>query len=180
MTCARPTSSATLLAWWAGDLAAAEADAVEEHLFGCDDCARASDPLARLVGGLVELVPPVVSRAHVRRLVERGMRIHETPVEADATARAVFAPELDFLVHVLRGDLARAERVDVDITKPDGTTTLALKGVPFDGRAGEVLIACQRHYGTLFPYDPIFRVYAIEGDARRRVGDYRVYHEWIT
>jgi len=175
MSCARPTPFDTLIALWCGDLAADEADAVEEHLFGCDDCAEASDRLAKLVGSLVEFVPPVVSRAHVRRLLDRGKRVHETSVEADATARAVFASNLDLLVHVLRGDLSRTDRVDVEDLSQDQVPLVSFEGVPFDSETGEVLVACQRHYGETFPFDVIFRVHAVEGDVRRRVGDL-VYH----
>jgi hypothetical protein len=175
-----PIAFETLVALWSNDLAPSEAAAVEEHLFACDECAAASDRVGRLAAGLRDALPPVISAAHRDRLVASGKRIAFTPCDADASATARFAPDIDLLVHALRGDLSRAERVDVDLVAPDGVVRLAFEHVPFDRTTGEVLIACQRHYEQLFPpgVDPFFRVHAHEGGVRRRVGDYLVHHIW--
>jgi len=42
----------TLVALWAGELEESEAAAVDEHLFGCDACAAATERLAKVVGAL--------------------------------------------------------------------------------------------------------------------------------
>jgi hypothetical protein len=167
-----------LVSWWTGDLTADEISAVEEHLFACDSCAEAANRLATLAGGLRDVIPPIISHAHRDRLVAGGTRVLHTPVEPDASARARYLPELDLLVHVLRADLSRANRVDVEIVDENGVAHELFEHVPFDPKAGEVLVACQRHYEAMGPGDPIFRVHAIEGGERRRVGDYLVYHEW--
>jgi hypothetical protein len=177
--CREPLSFETLASLWSGDLDPAAAAVAEEHLFACDECAGGSDRLARLVGGLRDVIPPVISHAHRDRLVQSGRRIHITPVRPQTEAHAHFTRELDLLIHVLQGDLSRAERVDVDVVRPDGSVAVALEHVPFDAQAGEVLIACQRHYQGLYPGgEPTFRVHAVEGGERRRVGDYFVFHHW--
>jgi hypothetical protein len=170
----------TLVALWAGELGGAESEAVEEHLFGCDDCARASERLGTLVAGLRQIIPPVISHAHRDRLAAAGMRIRHTPVEAGVDADAHFAADVDLLVHVLKGNLGGADRVDVECLDPAGVSRLQLAHVPFDPSSGEVLIACQRHYqheGALTS-DPVFQVYAYEGEVRRQVGRYFVRHHW--
>ncbi len=53
-----------LVALWAGELEESEAAAVDEHLFGCDACAAATERLARVVGTLREKLPFVISDAH--------------------------------------------------------------------------------------------------------------------
>ena len=181
MTCSTPIAFEDLVALWSGDLTDDQRDTLEGHLFSCDDCTVASDRLGRVVGGLRQHVPPVVSRALRDRLAAAGMRIVHTRVEPGVQATAVFARDVDLLVHVLQGDLSRAERVDIDVITPDGLTRLTFPQVPFDAGAGEVLIACQRHYQFVFPQegDPTFRVHAVEGGARRVVGDYVVRHVWI-
>jgi hypothetical protein len=68
--------------------------------------------------------------------------------------------------------------VDVDVRGPNGEPGALLENVPFDRTAGEVLIACQRHFEGMFPGDPVFRVHAIEGGARRTIGDFVVVHDW--
>ncbi len=176
--CATPVTFETLVAWWTGDLAADQADRVEEHLFTCDACAAASARLAKLAAGLREHLPPVISHAHRDRLLAKGARIRVTPVDAGVDARAPFGLDVDFLVHALRADLSRAERVDVEVVMQERSEPLLLEAVPFDAKTGEVLICCQRHFQHLSATDPTFRVHVVEGGQRRRVGDYLVVHEW--
>lgn len=176
--CQNPTPFEKLVALWTGDLADAEAAALEEHLFQCDRCSDASDELGKLIGSLRELIPPVLSHALRDRLVGRGVRVLHTPVESNVSARARYVPDVDLLVHVLKGDLSHAERVDVEILTPDGVPRLRFEAVPFDARAGEVLVACQRHYEVELPGDPTFRLHAVEGGVERCVGQYFVFHEW--
>lgn len=178
--CEAPIPHETLVALWAGDLADAEGERVETHLFGCESCAAASDGIGRLVGGLREAVPPAITHAHREKLRERGLRLLETPVAAGASERAHFSPDVDLMVHVLQGDFTRAARVDVDLVTSDRVTMMKLEDVPFDAARGELLIACQRHYEHMFPGcdDLTFRVFAVEGDRRDLVGSYLVHHVW--
>jgi hypothetical protein len=45
--------------------------------------------------------------------------------------------------------------------------------------AGEVLVACQRHYAGLYPGgDPRFRVHAIDAGGERQTSEYLVVHHW--
>jgi hypothetical protein len=178
MSC--PIPFETLVAWVAGELSESDGAFVEEHIFSCDACAAASERVARLTGGLREAISWVISRRQYDRLVESGTRICLTRVEAGRTPRARFTPDVDLLVHALRGDFSHAERVDIDVFSPDGTKHVLLEHVPFDRANGEVLIACQRHYEGMFGGDPIFRVHTIEGEGKQRkhVGEYIVQHEW--
>jgi hypothetical protein len=175
--CANPIPFETLVALWTGELPDQEA-ALEEHLFSCDECAQAFERFAKLAIGLREFIPPVLSHAHRDRLVAQGARICNTPVEANRPVRARFAPELDLLVHVLRADLSDAERVDVEAIAPDASWRFLFELVPFDRTTGEVLIACQRHFETMFPGDPTFRLFAVSAGQRKHLGDYRVEHIW--
>jgi anti-sigma factor RsiW len=176
--CPEPVTFETWLAWFTGGLDAAEAARVETHLFECDACASASNRLGELIGGLREIIPPILSHAHRDRLIAAGVNVRQTPVNAGVDAHARFAPGVDLLVHVLHADLARAERVDVEALTQDGVVRVAFEHVPFDAEAGEVLVACQRHYEGMLSHDPVFRVHAVEAGVRRPVGDYFIVHEW--
>jgi hypothetical protein len=171
-----PVTLETLVAWWTGELVGDEAARVEEHLFACDACASSAERFAGLAAGVREHLPPIISHAHRDRLLAGGKRIRITPVEAGVNATAVFALELDLLVHVLRADLSRAQRVDVEIVVPEWSEPLLVEGVPFDAKSGEVLVCCQRHFGQWS--DPVFRVHVVESGRRRSVGDYFVHHVW--
>jgi hypothetical protein len=179
--CTTPAPFETLVALWSGDLASEAAESLEAHLFACDTCAETSDRLGALVTGLRGLIPPVISHGYRDRLLARGMRVRQTPVEASVQAEARFNAEVDLLVHVLRGDLSRADRVDLEVLdETKQTTHFHFQHVPFDARTGEVLVACQRHFEHMseVPGDPVFRVLAFEKGARRHVGDYFVRHQW--
>jgi hypothetical protein len=179
-TCLAPVPYETLVALWAGELEAGESERVEEHLFGCDACAAASDRLGKLVAGLRQIIPPVISHDHRDRLSASGLRLRHTPVQAGVDAEAHFTSDVDLLVHVLKVDLTGAERVDVDLLDPQGVARLQLAHVPFDARAGEVLIACQRHYqheGSLTS-DPVFQVKVYAGGVPRPPSRYFVRHHW--
>jgi hypothetical protein len=159
-----------------GELEPTAAESVDEHLFSCDACAQAFERLGALIAGLRELVPPVISHAHRARLAAAGVVIRETQVEPDIVADARFSPEIDLLVHVLRAQLGGVERVDLEVVGADGQTIWELEHVPFDEHAGEVLIACQRHYGAELTGDPEFRLHAVSGGVRRALGTYLVRH----
>jgi hypothetical protein len=166
----------TLVALFTGELSGAEVAAAEDHVFTCDRCAEAHVRLARLVDGLRETIPPVISHAQRDRLARAGKRLRVTHVQAGKDAFARFDDSVDMLVHVLHGDLSRAERVDVEIVS-SGAPLVVFEHVPFDPAAGEVLIACQKHY-AMYPRDTGFRVHAVEGGVRRQVGEYFVEHDW--
>jgi hypothetical protein len=172
-----------LVALWAGELDGAETATIGEHVFACDSCAAAMESVAKIVGALREKIPFVISHAHRDRLAAAGMRIHVTDVEPalgpTERKRAQFTPEVDLLVLALRGDVAKADRVDVEMASPTGEPRYVLENVPFDRNTGEVLIACQRHFEGMFPAgDPVFSVRVVEAGKRRVVGDYVVIHVW--
>jgi hypothetical protein len=174
--CSAPVPFETLVELWAGELDPAQAETIEEHLFGCDECAARSDRLAGVVAELRDAIPPIISHAHEARLLERGMRIRRTTATSEEAATARFEPDVDLIVIALRGDLSTADRVDVDLVM-DGGAASTFESVPFDRGTGEVLVACQRHYEPM-GNEAVFRVHAIEGDARRQVGEFRVHHVW--
>jgi hypothetical protein len=175
-----PIPFETLTALWAGELAPEEADSVEVHLFSCDACAAAAQQLDRLLGTLYELIPPVLSRAHVERLVANGVRVKELQITRPTGNEAVFTPELDVFVFALHADMAGAERVDVEIHDTAGTPHMQFAHVPFDASRGEVLVACQRHYEA---YDTLlsdgrFKVFAYAAGQRREIGSFAIRHVW--
>jgi hypothetical protein len=174
-----PVPFETLVALWAGDLPDSEASAIEEHLFSCESCANAAQRLARVMEALGESVPPVISAAHRDRLAAAGLKLLHTTCEANGEATARFSDN-DLMIHVLRGELTDAERVDVELIA-GGDVIIVVENVPFARESGEVLIACQRHYEHAFGpagADPRFRLWAQRGTERRKVGDYHVIHIW--
>ena len=50
-----PDAFEALCTLWTGERTQAERDAIEEHIFTCDECAAKAERLASLLGGLQEL-----------------------------------------------------------------------------------------------------------------------------
>jgi hypothetical protein len=176
MTCASPLSFETLADYWSGDLPAAAQDIVEEHLFCCLLCTDLSARLAALQRALGSLIPPIVTRARLDRLVRAGTRVRSTEVAAGATVTVVFSRDVDLLVHRLHVDLPDAAQIDCEISSGDGPRLFLFERIPFDPARGEVLIACQRHYAGLGPPDVRFRLTAADAAGVRHVRDYTVLH----
>jgi hypothetical protein len=156
--CATPLAFETLVAYWAGDLPARESDELEEHLFSCDACTKASARVAAITEVVRALVPPVVTRATVDALRARGHVVEDNVVTSEARSHAVFRGQ-DFVIHHLTGlALEDAERVAVSARAEEtGELMLDVPSAPFDAAAGEVLIACRRHFAA-FPPNVVFEV----------------------
>jgi hypothetical protein len=157
--CESPISFETLVDYWAGDLSTVDAEAVEAHTMRCTSCTATSAGVAAIAQAMRDQVPPVVSRAHVGKLHARGLRVVDNPIQLGERKNAVFSADVDILLHRLGGlDLSRAERVDVTVkVEETGDILFHAADAPFDREAGEVLIACQRHFSA-FPPNIVFEV----------------------
>jgi hypothetical protein len=180
MSCASPLAFERLVDYFARELDGASESAVEEHLFTCAVCTTAAEAVQSLVSDLARLIPPVISTARLARLRDAGARIHETPVSAGADVDVYFRRDLDLLVHALRAELDGVGRVDMELFVLGAPPMQTEEAVPFDAAAGTVYIACQRHYKDIgFPDDLRFRLVAVDGEARRVLGEYNVRHHWL-
>ncbi|HUS66761.1 MAG TPA: zf-HC2 domain-containing protein [Kofleriaceae bacterium] len=176
MSAACPIAVEVLHDYFAGALAGTDEASVEEHVFTCDRCAAAFDAAGALADGLRRWVPPVVSHAWLARERARGTPVRLVDLRDGAQTAAEFSRGLTFLVFVLRGDLAGASHVAVEVCNEAGEHMSLFEPVPFDAERGEVLIACQRHYLDEFPRALRFRVLAGTGEAQRVVGEFGVDH----
>jgi len=175
--CRSPVSFADLADYWTDDLDPERSRHVEDHLFDCASCADRTARVAELVRALRAIVPPVVSRDRLARLEHDGVRVRTTEVQPGARVTVAFSPDVDLLVHRLKADLTHAFWVDCDVLDANGARLLGLEQVPFDREAGEVLIACQRHYMAEYPPDVCFRVSAVDTDGTLTTREYRVFHD---
>lgn len=167
-----------IIAYLAGELPEDEERAVEDHYFGCSDCAVSVEAAQTLVGAVAGMLPPVVDAERVERLARGGARIRSTEVVPGQDVDVVFDREVDYLVHHLHADLRDASRVDVEIVE-GGQVRACFEAVPVDAERGFVRILCQRHFGELgFPDDIRFRVVAVADESRSVRGEYLVRHHF--
>ena len=176
--CAVALSEESILAYLAGELAASDEDQFEQHYFGCESCSKAVESLASLTAELREVIPPVLTAAHLDRL-RTAMRIRETQVLPGQPMEAWFAADLDLLVHALHADLEGVHRVDLEVLDARDQPFMSVLAVPFDPETGVVYVACQRHFqGTEPVEDTRFRLLAAGAGGSRVLGDFVVRHHW--
>jgi hypothetical protein len=161
----------------AGMLGDSEGEELEGHLFSCGICAGEAESTFGLAAAVHGAVPPVLSSERFEALSREGRIAAVNPMSPGQIVEARFPPAGKLLVHRLGGsDLSRARRVDVDLLDLDGSVLARLDDVPFDGASGEVLLACQSHFASLFPHDLTFRLETVVGDRRQEANRYTVLH----
>jgi hypothetical protein len=175
--CASPVAFDALVAYWAGDLASIESEAVEEHLMGCGSCTATSAGVAAVALAIRAQIPPIVTPEIVANLRARGLRIIDNAVKPGERRPVAFAADVDVLLHRLGGlDLSRVLRVDVTVkVEETGDVIFQSDDAPFDRDAGEVLIACQRHFSA-FPPNIVFEIRARDASRDETVRVYTVPH----
>jgi anti-sigma factor RsiW len=178
-TCSSPLSWETLVAYWAGDLDAAQTDRVDEHVMGCDVCSEESARVAQITEGVRSMIPVFLSPERLAALRARRTRIIENPVAAGTSKTALFPLGADVLLHRLGGlDLEGVETAHVTVLHEEtGEVLLVDEHAPFDRDAGEILVACQRHFGTHMR-TIVFEVRTRVGSGTTHVARYAIPHEF--
>lgn len=180
MACASPLPFDTLVEYWAGELGTAETDRVDEHLFSCAACTTASARIASITETLRAHGSPIVTRSRVAEWRARGRVVEDNVVAPNATSSVTFG-EQDIILHHLGGlDLGGAERVQVTVRVAEtGVLLLEHPSAPYDRDAGEVLVACHRHFAA-FPPNVLFEatVHRARGEPQRE--RYVVRHTFVA
>ena len=168
---------ASLVDYWAGDLAPDDELTHDEHLFGCEACSTLSARVAVLTETLRDLIPPLITPERLEKLAARGLTILENPMQPGDRREVVFPKHVDILLHRLGGlDLANATHVSfvmrVESTNEVLSTVLE---APFDRAAGTVLVACQQHFAA-FPPDTVAEVHVHAADGGEKLSRYTILH----
>ena len=66
--CASPIADERLIDYWTGDLPAADASSIEEHMFSCADCSARLDVVASVAGGVAALA----RQGRISGIISRG------------------------------------------------------------------------------------------------------------
>ncbi len=171
---------ATLVDYWTADLSDAETQAVEAHLFACDACTSEAERVAAVAHAFRTSIPPAISAAQLAELKARGLVIEENNFAPGTRTTVTFRPELDMMIHHLRGlDLAGAERVELVARSESAGVLHRDPYAPFDPVAGELLIACQKHFAQL-PADIVFDVEVHRAGAAPVRSTYEMPHVFVS
>lgn len=179
MTAAHPIDWATLIDYWAGDLAQEELESLEEHLMGCQACSALSERAAALTETLRAQIPPLLTPEQRDSYAARGLRIVDNPMQPGERREVSFPANADILLHRLTGlELSRAHRVGFALlTEADGQVVVQVDEASFDRERGELLVACQRHYAVM-PPDLVAEVRVVDDDGSEHVTSYTLLHRY--
>jgi hypothetical protein len=183
VSCASPIDAAVLADYWLAALPGSEEEAVEEHLFGCEQCGarlREMIALGEAVRNLARegSLRMVVSDAFVKRAAEEGLRVRQYAPPAGGSVECTVRAEDDILIGRLAANLSGEKRVDLCICDERGVEQARLPDIPVNPAAGSV--AFQESI-TLMKAAPtlkmIARLVALdEAGGERLLGEYTFNH----
>ncbi len=160
MSCASPVDAAILAEYWLAALPSSEEEAVEQHLFTCDECgARLSETIA-LAEAVHELgrqgsLLMVVSNTFLERVAAEGLRVREYAPPKGGSIACTVTAEDDFLIGRLTADLSEARRIDLCLCDEHGNERQRLADIPFDRAAGEVAFQQPIGYAKAAPSETL-------------------------
>ena len=183
MNCTRPLDLAVLADYWLAALPTPEEEAVEEHLFDCDECGIRLREAIALAEGVRDLARRgtllmVVSDAFVKRVAEDGFRVREYAPPAGGEIACTVKAEDDFLIGRLTADLNAARRVDLSLCDESGREKLRLPDVPFDTTSGSVAFQQPIDYAKAARSETLVaRLLAFDAAGDERLlGEYTFHH----
>ena len=183
MNCANPIDVAVLADYWLAALVEYEEEAVEEHLFACEECGARLREVIALAEGLRNLAREgsllmVVSEAFVKRATQDGLRVREYSVPPGGSVKCTVTAEDDILVGRLAADLSGAKRVDLCICDAQGVERLRLPDIPFRSEGGGVALQQSMTYAKAAPSETLIArlVTFDEVGVERVLGEYTFNH----
>ena len=181
--CTNPIEATVLADYWLGSLPEAEDDAVEEHLFQCDECGARLREVIALADGLRNLAREgslrmVVSDAFLRRVAEEGLRVREYAPPRGGSVQCTVSAEDDFLIGRLATDLKGSRRVDLALCDEHGAEQARLRDIPVNPSAGDVILQESITLAKAMPTSTMIARLLVVDDAggEQLLGEYTFNH----
>jgi anti-sigma factor RsiW len=177
-SCDANVSDERLLDYWAGDLASAESDELEAHLFVCPACVERLERLAALGTGVATLVRQgrisgIISRATLNRMQRDGVHVRMYALSPGETVPCAVFPDDDVVVVALRAKLSGVPSVRLRVTAPDASVIGEVEDTPVATGADEILWATP---GAFIRRLPSARVRLELSVGERVLADYTLDH----
>jgi hypothetical protein len=183
MSCAYALEAAVLSDYWLGALDPSEEDAVEEHLFTCDECGSRLYEVIGLAEGVRRLaregsMQMVVSETFLKRAAEEGMGVRQYAPPPGGSVQCTVTADDDLLIGRLAADLTTAKQVDLCLCDARGVEELRLRDIPFQPGADSVIWQQSITYAKAAPTSTLIaRLVAVdEADGERLLGEYTFNH----
>ncbi|HYD56992.1 MAG TPA: hypothetical protein VEB41_08810 [Burkholderiales bacterium] len=183
--CRNPIEFETLLAYWLGELPAADEAPVEEHFFACAHCAQRLEALAALGDGIRAAVQAgrvgaIVSARFVERMKALGMRLREYRIERGGSVSCTIHADDDAVVTRIEAPLAGVKRLDAFERVVVGGATVQesrMEDVPFDPASGAIHVVPPPALLRRLPKSTVtIRLLAVDESGERAIGEYTLEH----
>ncbi len=183
MSCADPIDAAVLADYWLAALPQTEEDAVEEHLFTCDECGTRLSEIMALAEGVRGLarggsLQMIVSDAFLKRAAEEGMRVRQYAPAAGGSVQCTVTAEDDLLIGRLAANLADARQVDLSFCNQDRVEQMRMADIPFHAESGRVIVQQSITWAKAAPTETLI-VRMLDHDeagGERLLGEYTFNH----
>jgi len=183
MSCENPIDAAVLADYWLTALAGSEEEAVELHLFDCDQCGARLREVIALAEGVRKIAREgslrmVVSDSFLKRLAEEGLRIREYAPPAGGGVQCTVTAEDDFLIARLAANLTGAKRVDLCLCDERGVEQGRMPDIPVPSGASNVVYQESISWAKAMPTSKmIVRLVTFdEAGSERLLGEYTFNH----
>src|SRR5436190_7534241 len=183
MNCLNPLDATLLVDYWLAAMAKPEEEAVEEHLFSCDECGARLREVIALAEGIRTLAREgslqiVVSETFLRRAAEEGLRVRQYAPPAGGSVQCTVTAEDDLLIGRLAANLSGAKRIDLCLCDRRGVEQVRLADIPFQSGAGNVAWQQSMTWAKAAPSDTtIARLVTFdETGVERLLGEYTFHH----
>ena len=166
----------------AGELAQAEAAAIEEHLFSCADCGGRAEEFDALVGVIPEAVRSAevggfVTDAVLNRLARDGVRVRAYALSLGAVVPCAVWDDDELMALRMRGDFGDASELTLS-QRIDGREVIRATGEIAGASRGEIIYALPAAWVRELPNVKVeVLLTAHEAGREREVGSYTLLHE---
>jgi anti-sigma factor RsiW len=183
MNCLHRLDAALLADYWLAALAKDEEEAVEEHLFACDECGSRLREMMALAEGIRQLaregsLQMVVSETFLQRVAQDGLRVRQYDLAPGGSVQCTVTADDDLLIGRLAADLSGAEQVDLCFCDQRGVEQARLSDIPFQSGAGAVAWQPSITWAKAGPSNTLIArlVTFDETGAERLLGEYTFHH----
>jgi hypothetical protein len=171
-----------ILALCCGDLDAADADAVEEHLLACDACSGLADRFAAIGRGIAGVVRDgqgrgTITRATAEHLRELRLPIGEYRIPAGGSVQCRLAPGDVLNMVTLEVPATGPGRIDSVLLAADGREIERAIDIPLDRTAGTLTLIESRQVLRALPTARLtLRLLEVDADRTRTLSEYGFDH----
>jgi hypothetical protein len=180
--CPAPIGFADVVDYWAGELTRTEEDRIEEHVFGCAECARelaAAEAFARDIATVARegRLHTVVTDAILNRLAADGVRVRMYTLEGPGTVPCAVWADDDLVVARIRADFAEVDSVTIVTRRASGDEISRLSDVAVRPGQREILNAFSAAQLRKLPATRVHVTVTAQSEGgERTISEYQLEH----